>query len=171
MKELVFTEDLITGIAEIDNQHREIFNWGNVVLFPKEGELTDKLFMDGILFLSRYSNYHFLAEEQAMMDFGYTQLENHKLQHRMFRDQIGQIHKKIHGNGVTKGLVAELHFLLSDWLVYHIKVRDRDFAKIVKEEGDPLSAVTLPTLEILRQKLIEEHDLKDIDDITVSYSK
>jgi len=28
------TDDLITGIAEIDNQHKEIFNWGNALIFP-----------------------------------------------------------------------------------------------------------------------------------------
>ncbi len=171
MKKLVFSDDLLTGIDEIDNQHREIFNWANAILFPENGELTDDLFMDGLLFLSRYTGYHFLAEEQAMMEFNYVQLDNHQLQHKIFRSNVQSVYEKAQANGASKGLLSELYYLLSDWLLYHIKIRDRDFSGAVVEEGSSLSSITLPTLERLRQKLYTDHDLEDIDDITVSYSK
>ncbi len=171
MKELVFSDDLLIGIDEIDNQHREIFNWTNAILFPENGELTEDLFLDGLLFLSRYTGYHFLAEEHAMMEFNYAQLENHQLQHKIFRSKIQSVYERAQADGASKGLLSELYYLLSDWLTYHIKIRDRDFSGAVVEEGGSLSSITLPSLERLRQKLYTDHDLKDIDDITVSYSK
>ncbi len=171
MKALVLSDDLLTGIDEIDIQHREIFNWGNAILSPENGELTNDLFMDGLLFLRRYTGYHFLAEEQVMMELNYAQLKNHQLQHKIFQSDVQSVYERAHADGASKGLISELYYLLSDWFTYHIKIRDQDFSRAVREEGGTLSSITLPPLESLIQKLDKDYDLKDIDDITVSYSK
>ena len=43
MKRLEFTADLLTDIAEIDNQHRKLYNIGNSVLFTGRLRLDPNL--------------------------------------------------------------------------------------------------------------------------------
>lgn len=64
MDRLRFTEDLITNISDVDDQHREFFAWGNLLLFPGRILKADDDVAIAIVLLSRYARYHFLAEEQ-----------------------------------------------------------------------------------------------------------
>ena len=114
MDRLRLTEDLLTNISDIDRQHRELFAWGNLLLFPGSILNAKEDVAIAIVFLSRYARYHFLAEEQGMERFYYDRLEDHKKEHRKFRKGIKDLYKQAKKEGTTKDLSLKVHSLFSD---------------------------------------------------------
>ena len=135
---LELTANLLTGLSEIDNQHRKLFDMGNTILFSdtSKPESSVKHFGEALVFLARYVNYHFLGEEDAMERYGYKHLENHKKQHRKFRDDLKDLLKRARDEGPTKHLKLKFHYMLSDWFAYHIKHTDRVFVDFIKQQNN-----------------------------------
>jgi hemerythrin len=135
MKRLELTADLLTGIAEIDKQHSKLFDMGNSVLFPDTAELSTREFAEALIFLARYVNFHFLAEEDGMERYSYDRVESHKKQHHRLREDIKDLIKRAENEGPTKHLKLKFHYMFSDWFTYHIKHTDRLFAEYVKDKN------------------------------------
>ncbi|MBW2467437.1 MAG: hemerythrin family protein [Deltaproteobacteria bacterium] len=128
MKRLELTEDLMTGIKEIDNQHRELLALGNEVLFPDSGETTDRDILKVLNFLIKYVKIHFDAEELLMECNGFDRLEGHRKQHRRLRREVEGLADRAKQQGTVKGLANELYYLLHDWYIYHIREWDKAMA-------------------------------------------
>jgi len=135
MKRLELTADLLTGIDEIDNQHSKLFDMGNSVLFPDTAEPSTREFAEALVFLARYVNYHFLAEEDGMERYSYDRLESHQKQHHRLREDIKDLIKRAKNEGPTKHLKLKFHYMFSDWFTYHIKHTDRAFAEFIKDQN------------------------------------
>lgn len=128
MKRLEFTDDLLTGIKEIDNQHRQLLAMGNAVLFPESGTTQDKEILAALDFLVSYVNSHFEAEELLMECNGYDRLENHRKQHERLRREVEQLASRAKQLNSDKRLAGELYYLLQDWYNYHIREWDKAMA-------------------------------------------
>jgi len=128
MKRLEFTDDLMTGLEEIDNQHRELLARGNKVLFPETGATADRDILDALDFLVSYVNKHFDAEELLMECYNFDRLEGHRKQHQRLRREVEGLSEKAKQEGSFKELANELHYLLHDWYIYHIKEWDKAMA-------------------------------------------
>ena len=158
LRRLELTGDLLTGISEIDNQHRELFNKGNAVLFPGKVELGTRDFADALVFIVRYVEYHFLAEEDAMERCGYDRTESHKKQHQRLQEDIGDLLTHAKQEGPTKHLKLKFHYFFSDWFTYHIKHTDRAFADFLRDQDNHVS-VSLKKYDKLRKFGIPIDDL------------
>jgi hemerythrin len=139
MKRLELTTDLLTGIAEIDEQHRELFIMGNRALFPDAVETSTREFADALVFLVRYVDYHFSAEEDAMEWYGYNRLKSHKKQHDRFQEDIKDVLKHAKKEGPTKHLKLKFHYMFSDWFTYHIKHMDHALAEFLQDQNSFVS--------------------------------
>ena len=64
MNRLELTDDSLTGIKEIDNQHRQFLDQGNKILFPEAVRLRGEDILDGLKFLIRYVDEHFSTEKR-----------------------------------------------------------------------------------------------------------
>ena len=141
MKSLELTDDLITGIDDIDDQHRQLFKWANEIA-SDEATLEEGQLHAALDNLEDYVYNHFRAEEYAMDKYDFDGLEKHKNQHRRLNKEVTDLFNRFKREGASKGLRAELQYMVTDWYVLHIKEWDKPFAKFMKSIN--VRAVSLP---------------------------
>ncbi len=154
MERLQLTEDLLTGIEEIDNQHRELFARGNAVLFPKGGKVNARDVINALAFLMLYVDEHFAAEERLMRHYKYDRLDSHRKQHQRLRKDVEALYRRTKEEGTLKGLASELYYLFSDWYVYHIREWDGAYAAFLQKRVK-LASVMIPGLADIDDSQVE----------------
>jgi hemerythrin len=152
-----FTDELLTGNDAIDEQHRSLFEWANRVLEHDGGEPDSRTVLEVLAFLAGYVNYHFAEEEKAMERLAYPKLDQHRKLHATFRTEIEGIQQATAGGSFSRKLAAQLHYLMSDWLTYHISHVDQAFAEYAQDAS--LDLAPLPEeesmLEGVEDRLLE----------------
>ena len=133
MQRLVLSDDLLTGVEAVDDQHRELFSWGNALLFPDGLVAGDQDFANGLKYVAAYVGFHFATEEHAMHSFGYERADAHLYQHKHFRREIHRLVDQAFRDGASRALKHQLHYLLQDWFVGHIRYSDGQFAAWLRE--------------------------------------
>ena len=171
MERFKLTSDLLTNISDIDDQHRELLSWANLLLYPKRILKDSKDFTITLTLLARYSRYHFLAEEEGMERFHYDRIEGHKKHHQKFRQDIKNLYKRAKKEGATRDIKQELHNMFYNWFFNHIKRWDRAFAEFLRKK-QAAAAFRLAGLEDLGPiDKSADDELDGIDDTTVSRAK
>lgn len=123
-----------TGIAEIDNQHRELLNYLNRL---SDGGLNTDRKVVGEVFegMIDYTLSHFAFEESLMEQVEYPFASAHKNVHSMLIKRVSQFHERFNnGEDVTE----ELYALLKRWLINHIQRDDAAYVAPVKAYLDSL---------------------------------
>lgn len=131
MKPFELTADLLTGIEKIDNQHRKLISWANFLTFD-DADTTDHKVNETLDNLQDYVAYHFQTEEEAMDKYDYDNLEKHKKQHVRLMNEVNELFGRAKGKEVNQGTLAELQYLLTDWINLHIMEWDQPFAAFLK---------------------------------------
>ena len=144
MKRLELTADLFTGITDIDEDHRELLEVGNRIVDPSFLKADIQTLEEALSFLEDYVLYHFAAEEYAMSYTGYPGIEKHSRLHKNFQNEISGYVNIGRTEGVTKELVLKISYAIEDWLIEHIRIADREFAKF-------LNPVRLPSVRQLKE--------------------
>lgn len=93
---LTWNDSLLTGVDEIDRQHRsliDIINEANAKLADNPGK---QLVGDTLFDLLAYAAYHFETEERLMSQHGYAskcpaEAETHRLEHRGFVAKVKEV--------------------------------------------------------------------------------
>lgn len=132
MQPLELSDDLLTGHEAVDEQHRQLFAWGNALLLPPDGALSTTELRNGLRFMAAYVDFHFATEEAAMDAHGYERAAAHHWQHDHFRREIRLLGERLDQHGPSEALALQLHYLLYDWFVGHIRFSDTDFAAWLK---------------------------------------
>lgn len=113
------------GLPQIDLQHTMIVNMINELfsaLGSAEADYVTRLTLDKLL---DYIEEHFAAEESAMREFAYPQIDEHVALHRLLRQQVEGLHRQHHATGRVSGF--ELIEFLKNWFEKHIVVTDKAF--------------------------------------------
>ena len=90
--------------------------------------------------LANYAEYHFSTEEKYFEQFGYTESELHKEEHKFLLEQVTDF-KTSHDAGKIKRvssespITVEVWNLLKEWLIKHIQVEDKKYVTLFKERG------------------------------------
>lgn len=123
-----WNEDLNTNIAEIDEQHRELFDRVNRLLDAcNKGEGRSEV--DRMIgFFEDYVVTHFSDEEAAMVRSSYAGYRLHKKEHEEFMVQIGELKRKFQQDGGRIDVVLLTVRTSVDWLVNHIRRADKSVA-------------------------------------------
>ena len=130
-----WNSNLATGVTEIDNQHREIFNRVNRLSAAcSEGKGKEEV-LRLLLFLEDYIKEHFAAEERLQLRHGYPDYAAHKSQHTRFIADVARLTAAFREEGATLTLVIMTNKTLVSWLVQHIGKTDMEFAKYLREQG------------------------------------
>ncbi len=123
-----WTEDLAVGVAELDEQHRE--------LFAAVAALRDSMRAGSVRgagatvhYLERYVREHFAAEERRMAAAGCSGLEAHRLVHRAFAAELDRRMVEFDRRGATASFVLDLSEWLGAWLREHVQGVDREMAR------------------------------------------
>ncbi len=124
-----WTDDLNTGIDVIDKQHMRIVDYINDLENAhqkQDKEATARVLDD----LVDYTLSHFAFEESLQEEAGYKYCKPHKKVHELFVRRVNEYVERFKsGDDVT----AEIHKLLSSWLINHIKRDDADYVAAVKD--------------------------------------
>lgn len=125
---MAWSEDLALGIAQIDQQHRELFRrFDDILDACRQGHGRSRL-VELHNFLAEYVESHFSDEEALMRAKGYPQLQEHLAQHGKFRIQMESLNAILAVQGPSIALLVETNQKVMTWLVDHIRKTDRALA-------------------------------------------
>jgi hemerythrin len=130
MIKLVWTEQLNTGIEEIDQQHQQIVDYINQVTDALYSGLPRKKTGKIIDDLVDFTIYHFGFEESLLEKSGYPFLKAHQKAHVLYAQGISDFQSRFEkGEDLSK----DVDSLLDKWFFDHLKHDDADFVEYVKE--------------------------------------
>lgn len=124
-----WTQDLETGIREIDKQHRQFVDLLNELDDAIQTGNADgvKHVIEGVL---NYTVTHFEFEEELMQKAGFASLKSHQQSHEFFMRKVAVLRgRSSAGENVSSLLMG----MLKSWLANHIKGEDRDYIDSVKK--------------------------------------
>ena len=131
---LIWNDSLMTGVPEIDEQHRILVHTLNEASEKLCGESSPEVLEAITQDLLGYALYHFETEELLMHDAGYEAEDDadarlHLAEHRDFSMQILMLRDRI-----KAGIPIPPHELLvflNNWLVRHIMHTDMRLAAFI----------------------------------------
>lgn len=129
---VVWSNQLITGITQVDEQHKTIINQFNVLHdHMKMGKGKSEV-GNALDFLESYTKQHFADEEKFMEMHNCELKEVNKKQHAIFIQKIADFKERFEKNPNDATLVLNVHNDLSDWFVNHILKIDLKMQDCVK---------------------------------------
>jgi len=145
---IVWTEDLATGIDEIDHQHQALYLTVDALHEAmKKGHL--ERVSDIVRCLESYAAEHFATEERYMVAHGYPKLEEHRAAHTGFVTEFLGHKQRLEGQGPRPLLVLELSRWLGVWLAEHLRKVDGEMGRYLHEVAGPLARGPGPSREAL----------------------
>lgn len=121
-----FTDDYLTGIEFIDNEHQKLFDIANETFDLLSNNFVDDKYDRIISLISELREYtitHFADEEKYMESIQYLHRFSHKLEHIKFVERLNSINLEEIDINQKGGIVDLLQFLV-EWLQNHIKKKD-----------------------------------------------
>lgn len=130
MAKFIWTEQLNISIAEIDQQHHRLVEYIDQLEEAcsggrsrnKVGELIDEMVDHTI--------YHFTFEESMLEKSGYPFTQAHKRLHAHLVSRVSDLQARFNQG---EDLSRDIHGLLVDWLLDHLKYDDSDYVESAKE--------------------------------------
>lgn len=136
MAYLKWSDDLDTGIAVIDDQHRQIVRMINQ-LDDAQRDSSKAEVGQVIGSLVDYTVSHFAFEEAMLEEAGYVFTKAHIRVHQVFIKRVETYRERFNqGEDITD----ELKGLLGRWLFSHIRNDDRNYVAAVSENLRRLTA-------------------------------
>ncbi|MBN1971569.1 MAG: bacteriohemerythrin [Candidatus Delongbacteria bacterium] len=124
MAYIEWEESFLTGIPEIDSQHKAL-----VMILNKHYENMQKKDLKHLLLtierLENYAKVHFEEEEFYFMESSFPEKMSHRMEHQNFIIRVADLKGKILKLKEYDSTADEVFKFLSDWLVKHIKVVDK----------------------------------------------
>jgi len=129
MAKILWTEDLNTGIREIDRQHQRIIDYLNQLGDLRQGGHAKKTISRVLDETIDYTVSHFVFEEGLMEKSGYHFSDLHRKVHDIFIRKLKGLKAQFDEG---EDIVEELRSLLSRWLFNHIRTEDKNYVAAVK---------------------------------------
>lgn len=133
MSIIELTSDLLTGVEEMDKEHKVLVDMLNSIAeLLKDGKRqeAEKVFVN---WLSWFVEEHLNHEEKFMESIGYPELENHKRLHKVFREEVQKLLPYVK-SGSYKSFSEALAYCWG-WLYSHIAKADKKYGLYAKERG------------------------------------
>lgn len=123
---------LETGIEEIDDQHKELFNRiDQLELAIYKGKAVPEL-IKLIEYLETYISEHFSLEEKLMLDNLYPDFAAHSHQHENFRTYINGVLQSFKNRGADSYLAIDIDKHMRKWWENHILKTDMEYVPYLK---------------------------------------
>lgn len=128
-----WNRSLCVEISLFDQQHQELVSIINRLHQAiKEGQgsqILEEVFDQ----LVAYTQFHFKAEEELMLQYGYPDYEHHKREHVILVGQVADIATQIKAGKVFQPINV-MQFLVN-WLTNHLKGEDKQYSAFFKSKG------------------------------------
>lgn len=127
----IFKDEFRTGIENIDNEHKRLFEIAdrayNVLVDEFIPDKYDYI-VEIVNELKDYAASHFNHEEAYMARIGYKKLLSHKVEHTDFIEKISEYDLEVMDEN-QKEVIFELLEFLNNWLIHHILDNDMQIGK------------------------------------------
>ncbi len=123
-----WSDEYLTGIAEIDKQHQGFFDAAHRLydrILDCEGEHGVE---EAVAFLRDYAERHFRTEEAFMREHEFPLLEEHKKLHDAFFESLELLVDDLRVFGPSQHLADRALDVAQDWLIDHIAEEDMQYA-------------------------------------------
>lgn len=135
---IVWSDKLLTGVTEIDEQHRILVNSINEANSRLSSEAVNSEILEKITKdLLSYALYHFETEEELMQEFNYAQtqgedLDTHQRQHREFSATVVSVREGLKAGKLISR--EDLLTFLNGWLINHILNTDKRLGEFIQTQ-------------------------------------
>jgi hemerythrin len=146
MASFQITDDLLTGIEDVDAQHRILFELANDVVETSDEKKGRAFFERTSTFLKEYVAYHFASEEMVMLEHHYPKAEAHSQRHASLRAELATLVLDPNAAGSVKKINAQLCFFIEDLVVQHVRTWDREMAAFYRAHNIRISLPSANTL-------------------------
>lgn len=126
-----FKEEFLTGIKQIDEEHRRLFEIADELYELKCEEFIPDKYDNIRQILEEMREYtltHFEHEEAYMMSIGYKRMFTQKSQHDALKETINGWNLDAIDENQDEAIEEMLH-IVTDWLVNHILNEDKLIGK------------------------------------------
>ena len=121
-----------TGIAEMDEEHKQIIEIVNRLYRMLRGaEDTDDL-KSIYTTLAEYSEQHFKHEEELLQKHNYPGMEEQGQSHEEFVNKLQEIRDDLEANDAKA--IPEVYKFLREWWIGHIVESDKEYGPFLKEK-------------------------------------
>ena len=130
---LEWDPDHETGIAQIDREHRALFDEMNAIYRKVQSGHQDQV--SGAALDQSRSRYeaHFVSEENYMAQHGYAGLDSHRAEHAEFLGRFDELHEAFRKGQVQREL--EVLSFLGSWWTRHMEGEDARLATFAKQQS------------------------------------
>ena len=130
-----WTDDFLSGCAEIDEQHKALFQMINDFAGNEDKSVDSVVsFLDA---LAKYCVYHFGLEQRMMEDNEYPLLGFHRGIHNALHKTVKDVRSKIEQGELDDPYTTVLDFS-ADWLNDHIANHDLTFISFYRHRDEEL---------------------------------
>jgi hemerythrin len=132
-----WSDDYLTGIAEIDRQHQAFFEAAHRLydqILNCEGEHGVE---EAVAFLRDYAERHFQTEEAFMREQEYPRLEDHQELHDAFFESLELLADELRVLGPSQHLADRALEVAQDWLIDHIADEDMKYTTYARRRRGP----------------------------------
>lgn len=123
---------LETGIALVDQQHKNIMNRANAFFIAYKSGHPQRALQDCLLFLEQYVMYHFQCEETYQVECKFPGFLNHRAQHERLKMQFKFHDTALKHADFSTGAVDDFYTFMREWIGEHILSEDLEFIKYYK---------------------------------------
>ena len=126
-----FKEEFTTGIPQIDEEHKKLFEIADQIYELKNEEFMHDKYdnIRAILEqLREYTDTHFTHEEEYMRSIGYKNMFMQKVQHDALRQQMAEWDLDSIDENQDEA-IDQMLTIVTDWLVNHILGYDKKIGK------------------------------------------
>ncbi len=132
-----WSKELVTGVDEIDSQHKELFMKINNLLSAGEQNHAKEKVKETIRYLEGYVKTHFGTEEKYMTRYNYPDYTSHKTEHERFIKNFKELIGKFEGFDYKISaeiiVMSDTEKLLGDWWTNHITKTDKALGNFLKK--------------------------------------
>ncbi len=130
---LEFDPILLTGVDDIDRQHREMFERVDALLEATRNRRSKEEVLRMMEYLGRYAVEHFDAEEREMERTAYPRAEAHRLEHRQFVKELEVLRQELATEGPSVLFIIRVGNRVTEWLREHIYRTDKLLGEWLRE--------------------------------------
>jgi len=147
MGNVEWNEGMSVGVEAIDSDHKALLLVINEVNESLGSDDADILIKEIFEKLEKYIKQHFQREERLLEQCDYSELDDHKKQHREFVEKIPELKKRLL-NSDSVEIAQEVQLFLLNWLMMHIIIDDMSYAQTLHDHGLATTSQTAtPLLE------------------------
>ncbi len=121
------------GIDQIDTEHKKLVELINEVFMVVRDKGDEQTLNRAVEELVAYTRYHFSAEESAMEQAGYPDLDEHREEHQRLENEVVDFHQRLQEEGGE--IRIDLYHFLRDWLIHHIIECDMRYSSYLAQQA------------------------------------